>query len=927
MIELKNISKKYNGTYVLKNINLSLPQYGLVVIYGPSGCGKTTLLNIISSLCDFEGDLSFNGKLYKGLSEEDKDNLRNTKIGFIFQDYKLYEFETVKNNILLSLNIKSDEKETLKLRRVLDLLKIVELSHKIDEKVTNLSGGEKQRVAIARAISNSPSLVLADEPTGNLDPKNSKMIMELLLRVSKSSLVVIVSHDEELTRDYADKIVYLEDGEIKDIKYNNHNKHIDRLPLLHIKQKEKRAKLPFVFSLRHIFSSLNRRKWRTLLVLLSTSLSLIGVGLGVILTDLISTNMYKSYSSIIPSNKVIVKSKENNVTDKIYALNETNISKIQDEFASDISYLGVHYLNNFYEILPETYIGLSSGKALPYLTIKHFNEFYRLDEIKSALYPSTLIATDNDEVILGISNSTLVELCLHYQILRTADSLSSYFKKNDIYLNVDVENSSWQYSVSFTLKVKGFVLTDSDCFIHSNARWNEYVFESLCHLPTTNIPFLASKNPWDLRKTFYLEFKRNKEYFLKKMKFDMEKRDLIAEILNQNYYTLRDKKISPKDFNRIMMFSCEQKDNVEGFLGEYISSVSSNISSFTYGSKGSYVMYPENLMMGFARKTYLYLDSEIGEEILGATSYIKYEESTNIKVPDEIVEGHYTKSFSSGLSFNQNYELIKGRKPQNYAEIVVSNMIVNKLKILNPLNKRIFISYPISEDLLPNGYLLRKYQTIKLEIVGISSSNNLEISHENDWPIIFFQDMVGISIFDLCIDNISLDVNENGQDEVIHNVNRAFPTLEATCPISSVKDSVESVCNYIEIILLILSISSILISALLLSMCNLLHYSEIKKDIGLARCLGISKKESAKFIYYHSFSLAILSYLIASIEVIAISIFLNQSMGEIFMIDTNFYFNPMAFIYMLLLSLSIALISSIALKKKIKKLNPLDCLR
>lgn len=204
MIELKHVFKKFDVEYVLKDINISFPNYGIVVIYGPSGCGKSTLLNVISSLYDFEGDLSFNGKHYSIMNEEDKDLLRNTKIGFVFQDYKLFEFETVRKNILLALDIKSMDSNSEKERRVKELLKIVGLEEKIDKQVSKLSGGEKQRVALARAISNSPSVLLADEPTGNLDSKNSEKVMKIIEQVSKRSLVLMVSHDEELTKKYAD---------------------------------------------------------------------------------------------------------------------------------------------------------------------------------------------------------------------------------------------------------------------------------------------------------------------------------------------------------------------------------------------------------------------------------------------------------------------------------------------------------------------------------------------------------------------------------------------------------------------------------------------------------------------------------------------------------------------------------------------------
>ena len=927
MIELKNVSKSFNGVKVLNNINLSFPQYGIVVIYGPSGCGKSTLLNIISSLCDFEGDISYNGKLYKNLSEEDKDNLRNSKIGFVFQDYKLYEFETVKNNIMLSLDIKSDEKEELKQRRVIDLLNIVGLNNKKDEKVTNLSGGEKQRIAIARAIANSPNLLLCDEPTGNLDPKNSKVVMDLLERVSKSSLVIVVSHDQELTKEYADEIIYLKDGEVKKVEYNNHNRHVDRLPLLHIKQKEKKAKLPFSFSIRHIFNSLKRRKWRTLLILLSTSLSLIGVGLGVVLTDLISTNMYKSYSSIIDTNKVIVKSKDNNVSSKIYSSALEEVELIRDKYENDVNLIGVNYLNNLYTMFPESYIGLSSGKSTPFYSLNSVNEFMRIDEIKTTIYPSPLTAIQDNEVILGLSNSTLVDLCLHFQISRTAESLGNHIKKNDIYLNVDVSNNAWQYDRSFSLKVVGISIANANVLIHSNPLWNEFVLETLCGLPSTNIAFLASRNPWDLRKTYYLEMKKNKDNFLKKMKFDMDNREYIAEVINDNYYKIRDKGNAPKDYNRIMIFNSEQKDNVDAFIGDYISNISSSISSYTYGSSGSLVMYPENLMMGFARSTYLYFDQAYGQEVVDLTSYIKYEEANNINVPEEVIEGHYTKSVNNGLTFSPSYSLISGRKPNNYNEIVVSQQIVNRFKIYNPLNKHLYFSFPVIEELLPSGYLSRTYHTVRLEIVGITGSNRYEISHDKEWPIIFFQSHVGVSIFSLTVDNLSLDINEKEQDAVINKINRAFPSLEATCPINNVKDSVTKVCNYIQVILLILSASSVLIAGLLLTMCNLLHYNEIKKDIGLARCLGISKKEGEKFIFYHSLSLGFISFVISSIEVLVLCLVLSKAMGEIFMIETSFYFNPLAILYMFGLSLIIALFSSLVIKKKIDGLNPLDCLR
>ena len=111
MIRIENVTKEFNGRKVLCNFSKRLPRYGLVIINGPSGCGKTTLLNILSSLMEFEGDIVFDGRKYSQMSEQEKETLRNKKIGFVFQDYKLFEFETVKDNILLSINLCSIDKE------------------------------------------------------------------------------------------------------------------------------------------------------------------------------------------------------------------------------------------------------------------------------------------------------------------------------------------------------------------------------------------------------------------------------------------------------------------------------------------------------------------------------------------------------------------------------------------------------------------------------------------------------------------------------------------------------------------------------------------------------------------------------------------------------------------------------------------------
>ena len=223
MIEIKNLfkiykSKKKNNHKALDDINLILPDTGLTFIIGKSGSGKSTLLNLLGGLDNASsGSIVVDGNDITNYNENDLADYRNNYIGFIFQDYHLLDELTVYENIVLSLNLTSHEDDGL----VHEALKTVGLSGFENRYPTELSGGERQRVAIARAIVKKPSVILADEPTGNLDNVTATSIIELLKELSKECLIVIVSHNTNDTFKYADRIIKLSNGKIcEDISRN-----------------------------------------------------------------------------------------------------------------------------------------------------------------------------------------------------------------------------------------------------------------------------------------------------------------------------------------------------------------------------------------------------------------------------------------------------------------------------------------------------------------------------------------------------------------------------------------------------------------------------------------------------------------------------------------------------------------------------------
>lgn len=227
IISISNLSKKYkvgNGEFLaLKNINLTFEEGEFAGIVGPSGSGKTTLLNIIGSLdIPSDGDAVVIGKSIKSLSHTQAAMLRNMNIGFIFQTYNLLPVYTVFENVEFALLL---QKKTFVERKkaVMEALDWVGLTDKVKSRPSQLSGGECQRVAIARAMVKHPSLVLADEPSANLDAKNSHHIVQTMKRLNKelNTTFIFATHDEKVMQ-YLDRIITLKDGEVeKDLFIKN----------------------------------------------------------------------------------------------------------------------------------------------------------------------------------------------------------------------------------------------------------------------------------------------------------------------------------------------------------------------------------------------------------------------------------------------------------------------------------------------------------------------------------------------------------------------------------------------------------------------------------------------------------------------------------------------------------------------------------
>ena len=438
MLEIKNITKIYKtGSFTQKALNkvsINFRENEFVSILGPSGSGKTTLLNIIGGLDKYDsGDLIINEISTKKYRDKDWDSYRNHRIGFIFQSYNLIPHQSVLSNVELALTLSGIGKKERR-KRAIKALKEVGLGDHIHKKPNQMSGGQMQRVAIARALINNPDILLADEPTGALDSETSVQIMNLLKKISKDKLVIMVTHNPELAQEYSNRIISLKDGEVIDDTNPYDGKEI----VAYKKGKTKKTSMSFITALSLSLNNLMTKKGRTLLTAFAGSIGIIGIALILSLSNGVNNYIAKVQEDTLTSYPLMI---EKNSVDASTLMNSFMGENSDDNHKKDAIYSN----NIMTDMISTMYGGITTNNLTEFKKFIEKNKEIKeyANDIKYTYNLDLQIYTKDS---LKVNPSNMMSMFMPQESETTSSSFSSGMVIfNELTTNKNLLNS--QYDV------------------------------------------------------------------------------------------------------------------------------------------------------------------------------------------------------------------------------------------------------------------------------------------------------------------------------------------------------------------------------------------------------------------------------------------------------------------------------------------------
>lgn len=848
LLSLIHVYRKFGKQTVLSDIDVDFPRVGLIGLVGASGSGKSTLLNIVSGLdSGYSGSCIIKGKELRHLSEKQRSEFRLRNIGYVFQSFNLLELETALTNVLLPLDALSNASPTLKKRKALDLLSFVGLQDRANEKVSNLSGGEKQRICFARALANDPDLLLCDEPSGALDEHNATLVFELMKAIAKHKLVLVVSHDRKLVERYAAYILCIHDGHLSGEALLKKDETLPSPLSVDLNYPKKTPRLSSLFLFKHAFHLLRAKKLRSLISETAIAIGLLGLGLSLFVSNSIHGELEGAFSSLVAANQIVMSplNPVANPFSQVYSAPLTHVQELCSRY-DEVKDYGTSYLvdfESFYCDKNELVIPHNSKEiVLPSFSIRTCNDYLWLDDYPDLhYYPEKPKIMENDQIVLGLPFASMTNLCFGLQILRNYEALGLYIRSHGLPAIFKLAHYAWQYEDEQLFKVMGVTAANVPTIYHLNHHWTSYLFEESMRFPSSDHE--DHSLPWIMNKVFYLEAKQELAPLLK----DLREDPLLASDIFERPSGSYDQTHCPVGevcpLKRAYVYLAD-KTSIPYRDILKAQSLSQEIVSRLICTSGSYYAYPSSLMMGFAQKFFLCQKEETIDTISdGYSNVLKKDAGLDIALPEGTVDGYFLKSASGGLSFSSDFRgLTSGRLPQGIEEVALSSSLYEAWG--QP--KEVYVAAETSSR-EEGDYLIRNFSRGYLKVVGVVSNERSVLYGIEDWTIDYFRDALGMSSFLLEPTNVIFTTKDKTANaEVLSRLAKAMPNYHFVDPSQSIVKSIASTTDYVGMILLAFSLVALVISSLLFIIVMMVAVAENKGEAYLLYVLGISRSDIAR---------------------------------------------------------------------------------
>lgn len=922
MLSIEHVTKDYpaaKGSYrALTDICLTFPDVQFVAILGPSGCGKTTLLNLIGGLDSItSGDIYLNQISLKNRKAKELDSYRNNEIGFIFQDYYLIPNFSALDNVRIGLAVRGFKKKEAAAKSIETLGKIgiIDLA---DKKPNTLSGGQQQRVAIARALATDPKIILADEPTGALDSKNSLEIMNILKEISKSRLVIMVTHNEELASKYADRIIRLQDGVVV-----SDSSPVENSASAVVKDESLRREshLPFSMTLRFALHNLVTKKMKTVLTCITSSLGMLGISFFLSLNNGFShyaNNLSQVTASSLP---VVLSSytyRQQTDTENFMSINASveypDVEEIYPQVGitttTDYTYnynnftpKFFNYLNDLVEEnLASEYV-VNYGNSFSFNLVTHYPQSLNAKYEGSCGTVSTSLTSSNS----AASTASLPINIFHvlYGNLDDYDVIAGSLPQNDTELVLVVNEYN---SVSFRiLQALGFYnLNDTEDEVRDST--------------------LATKvKPISFADVIGKEYKvfSNDEYFTKD---DSSSRTITDDLGNRRELNVYQPPADLESFYKDNGETLKISGIIRPKQGSSYNLLSPSLC-FLPSLQERLVSENNSSEVSQSIKNNVYIDIPEDEDVSNMLEELEsildtYLESNTTILPTSALTEFFNKYFIYKAFNNSSYSYIGLGKQVSDAMIYGADLIPDSLKGLDLSNKDVLKD--IADQLL-SAFTNGDTDTIFDLLVGIYAYID-GFSLINSVVIIPTSLDTRNSILD-AIDSF----NEiSADDSPLHASSTKEQVFYSDINRNWMVDSVGEVIDMTSTILLIFAAVSLTVSISMIALLTSKNVIEREKEIGLLRALGSRKFDIALLFEVEALAIGLFTGLLGSFLSYLLGFLINYLINSYypeFMVGAICDFTIVHALIVVSISLVISFLAALIPSYRASKKDPAKCLK